>query len=119
MDAKKKFGQELKAYRQKSGLTQEALAELIDRSVDTISNIERGTSGPSHETLRRLSKVFGLSLEELSGWSAASPAPVDGDPERAQLVARLWQIVAAMDTPMLRVAVGQLSVLTSHLRNEG
>jgi transcriptional regulator with XRE-family HTH domain len=41
----------LKAVRQQQGMTQAALAEAIDKSFETISNIERGKTAPGFATL--------------------------------------------------------------------
>jgi predicted ATPase/transcriptional regulator with XRE-family HTH domain len=55
------FGQLLREYRRKAGLTQEALAQRTDLSVDAIAGLERGRrTAPHVDTLRRL--VAGLQL---------------------------------------------------------
>ena len=64
-DFKIKLGLRIKQLRVKMNLTQEQLAELIDRSQRQISLIELGTSCPSLETLMRLKDVFGCSLQDL------------------------------------------------------
>ncbi len=50
----KEVGRYIRALRQQRGLTQAALAELIDRSEVAVRSIERGASAPSFETLERL-----------------------------------------------------------------
>lgn len=59
------FGRELRKLRQRRGLTQEKLAELVDLSVPYISHLERGTKKPSLEVLTRLAKTQ---------WTGCSPA---------------------------------------------
>ena len=55
------FGQLLREYRRTAGLTQEALAQRTNLSVDAIAGLERGRrSAPHVDTLRRL--VEGLEL---------------------------------------------------------
>jgi transcriptional regulator with XRE-family HTH domain len=49
-----RFATELRAARQTAGLTQEALAEAADTSVDYLSKLERGLNSPSLETLAAL-----------------------------------------------------------------
>jgi len=47
MDAdelKRRFGKRVQGLREAQGLTQEQLAARIQRSVDTVSNIERGAT---------------------------------------------------------------------------
>ena len=56
----------LKAIRQKSGLTQRALADLLRSDQGTISNIERGRNGTSFEFMQSWIEACGcrLSLDE-------------------------------------------------------
>lgn len=56
----------LKAIRQKSGLTQIALADLLSSDQGTISNIERGRNGTSFEFMQQWIEACGcqLTLEE-------------------------------------------------------
>jgi len=64
-DLKRLFGQKVKQLRRLKGLTQEELAEAIGRSVDTISNVERGFSSTRIETASYLAKALGVALPEL------------------------------------------------------
>lgn len=54
MDLKNHIGARVKAARQRKGLTQEQLAEAIDRAVETMSNIERGAMLTGLDTLQRI-----------------------------------------------------------------
>lgn len=65
IDVKQHVGLKVKAARQKVGLTQEELAEAIDKTVETISNIERGHSLTSIETLQLISDRLGVPLAAL------------------------------------------------------
>jgi len=62
---KRSFGAKVQSLREARGMTQEQLAERIDRSVDTISNIERGANSTRIETAGRIAEVLGVSLPEL------------------------------------------------------
>jgi transcriptional regulator with XRE-family HTH domain len=62
---KRQIGLRVRAYRLERRLTQEQLAEMIERSVETISNLERGTSLPNEATLRRLAKSLDVPFEDL------------------------------------------------------
>jgi transcriptional regulator with XRE-family HTH domain len=64
-DLKKLVGKRVKALRKTKGLTQEELAELIDKTVETISNIERGVKLPGLATLEEIRKALGVNLSEL------------------------------------------------------
>jgi transcriptional regulator with XRE-family HTH domain len=61
----KGFGLKVKKLRKAKGLSQEELAERIDKTVDTISSIERGLSSPRIETAIELSAVLHVPLHEL------------------------------------------------------
>lgn len=64
-ELKRFFGLRVQALRRRRGLTQEELAEAIGRSVDTISNIERGFSSTRIETAQTIADTIGVSLSEL------------------------------------------------------
>jgi len=56
----------VKQLREKTGLSQEKLARLADVSNNTIINIEAGKqNNPTIETLKKIAKSLGVSIEEL------------------------------------------------------
>ncbi|MBU0627694.1 MAG: helix-turn-helix transcriptional regulator [Nanoarchaeota archaeon] len=57
----------LKEHRQKSGLSQEKLAELVDVSRQTIISIEGGRYVPSLELALKLAAKFKCRVEGLFG----------------------------------------------------
>lgn len=64
MDMKKSVGLRIKALRSQRGISQEEFAQQLDRSVDTISAIERGKSFPSYETLEKLAETLKVPVRE-------------------------------------------------------
>ena len=58
----KKFGNNIKKYRNHLGLTQEKLAELCDCSSQTISGTETGYSFPSSKVLFKLAENLHVPL---------------------------------------------------------
>lgn len=56
---------QVKLYRVKLNLTQEALARAVGVSRQAINAIETGKFNPSLETAFRLSKLFGVAIEEI------------------------------------------------------
>lgn len=48
------FGRQLREARRSKGMTQAALAERIDRSLEMVGRLERGEIAPSFETIERL-----------------------------------------------------------------
>ena len=59
------LGKQIKKYRNEKSLSQEALADKIYVSRQTISNWENDKSYPDVNSLVLLSKVFSVSLDEL------------------------------------------------------
>ena len=48
--------------RLKEGLTQEQLAARLDKSVETVSNLERGIYATSLDTLQRVGRCLGVPM---------------------------------------------------------
>jgi predicted ATPase/DNA-binding XRE family transcriptional regulator len=70
------FGGLLRRHRLSAGLTQEALADRAGLSVHAVQNLERGSSRPYRDTVRRLAEALRLPREEASAlFDAAPPAP--------------------------------------------
>ena len=61
------LGNKLLEFRKKFGLSQEELAEKLDVSRQAVSKWERGESLPDTENLIVISKLYGVSLDELVG----------------------------------------------------
>lgn len=59
------LGKNIKIYREKSGFTQESLAEKLDISVQHLSNIERGRRFVTAELLDRIAEIFVVPLSDL------------------------------------------------------
>ena len=63
------FGIRIKSLRRENDLSQQDLAELIDRSVDLVNLIERGKSFVTRTTLKRLANVFQVPEMSLFDYS--------------------------------------------------
>ena len=61
----KAIGQRIKSKRRAVGLTQEALAEKLDISVEYLSRVEGGNANASFTLLEKISDVLTLGEEEL------------------------------------------------------
>lgn len=59
------LGNKILQLRKKSGLSQEQLGEKVDVTRQTISNWELGETTPNPEQLKKLSKAFNVSVDEL------------------------------------------------------
>ena len=58
----KLVGAGVKAARERRSLTQAQLAALTRKTVETVSNIERGVTVPSVQTLHTFSEVLGCGI---------------------------------------------------------
>ena len=73
----KTLGADLRALRKARGVTLQALADRLDRSVGWLSQVERDLSEPSVDDLRRIARVFEVPLSILFG-HADAPAEESG-----------------------------------------
>jgi transcriptional regulator with XRE-family HTH domain len=62
MSSEKSFGARLKALRRALGVSQEELASRCQRSVEAISNIERGLNFPSFDLLIGIASALGIGV---------------------------------------------------------
>lgn len=69
MKAKKELniqiGERIKRAREKGGMTQEQFAELINKTPQFVSDLERGVSGISIETLRTICEKLCISSDSI------------------------------------------------------
>ena len=62
------LAENIKKYRSKIGLTQEALARKANISYNTIIKLEsKGITDPRMQTLKKLADALGVSLDHLVG----------------------------------------------------
>ncbi|MBF0104966.1 MAG: helix-turn-helix transcriptional regulator [Deltaproteobacteria bacterium] len=66
MSIQSALGAKVRGLREKSGLTQQELAEIVGvESPSYISKIERGATSPSYELLARIAKALHVDLKDL------------------------------------------------------
>ena len=58
-------GKRIREYRKKAHITQEAMAEALDISVISVSNIERGINYPTLENFIKIANIIGVSSDLL------------------------------------------------------
>lgn len=109
MRDKKSFGIRLKALRKSRDLTQEELAEKIERSVDAISALERGHSYPNFETLFGLASALEIPIKDLFDLGDDDEA----NPKRAKLLAELNAMAGKLSDLDLELAVKQMEAIAS------
>jgi len=101
------FGAKVRQSRKQANMTQEDLAEAVGRSVDTISNIERGAASTRIATAALIAETLNLSLSELFEF------PIFGEKDRAKReeLENFLGIVGKVDTQTLRVIIDQAKIL--------
>jgi transcriptional regulator with XRE-family HTH domain len=77
-EARQRFGRRLQTLRAEHALTQEQLAEEVQKSTEHISFLERGERSPSFETLLDLARVLGATVADfLDDLTTSSEALVE------------------------------------------
>jgi transcriptional regulator with XRE-family HTH domain len=102
---KRQIGRQITKARLACGFTQERVAELTGRSVEAISNLERGKSFPSADTLQSLSAHLAVPIAEFFRDSATR---LD---RRGRLELKARGILHSLSDEFLLIAVEQITVL--------
>ena len=65
---KSPIGENIKNFRIWRGVTQQELADYLNKSKSVISNWERGTNSPDVESCMSICTLLKITLNELVGW---------------------------------------------------
>ncbi|MBC6718667.1 helix-turn-helix domain-containing protein [Aurantimonas sp. DM33-3] len=90
-ELKRRFGRKVQELREARGLTQEHLAARIGRSVDTVSNIERGMNATRIEIAYLLAAELHVRLSDLFDIEGASKSAEPIQHPALQEVVRLLE----------------------------
>ena len=90
------FPGRLRALRSRRGWSREQAAERIGIAAETLARFERAERRPSLAVLLRLSKGYGVSVDELTGQVVAPPA--------GGVVAECTEVLSRLDERRLRLA---------------
>jgi len=91
---RRQFGAHVQALREGRRLTQEGLAAKISRSVDTISNIERGINATKLETASHIARALDIPLSKLFDFDGVEGRPL---PQRRKSIEELSRLLAGYD----------------------
>ena len=73
------IGKRIKSTREKTGITQKALAEMVEVSPAAINQFEKGQKKPSSELLASIARALGVSTDYLLGASKKEEMFLSGD----------------------------------------
>ena len=104
MDLKQAVGANVRHHRRARGMTQEALAERVDVSIETIGKIERGVAAPSFDTVERV--AVALDLHPLALFGIGDDAAPKG--ERGRLLSRINMTLSGMNENQMSRAAKML-----------
>jgi transcriptional regulator with XRE-family HTH domain len=99
----------IRVIRKRRGLTQEALAEEVERTVDAISQLERGRSLPSFETLERLALALDVPIRDFFDVGKGD----DDSMQPTRLLAMILDIARGLPDKDLQMAAQLLEVVGS------
>jgi transcriptional regulator with XRE-family HTH domain len=105
---KQRIGIRLRSMRGRAELTQERLAALVDRTPETISNIERGHTLPSLATLEDLSQQLKVPIRDFFDDEANEGKTTR---RRLELESKLRGFASALPDVDLELACDQVEAL--------
>ncbi len=86
----KNLAQMMRLYKAKLNLTNEEIATQTGLPTNTVARICSGrTKSPKLETLRKIAKVFDITIEELSGGEGDAVEPYYLDKKTAELALKI------------------------------
>lgn len=74
------FTTNLKRFRERAGLKQDALAERVGVAQATVQRWESGNREPKHSDLEKLAIALGVTVAQLFGGDVGGEAPEDAEP---------------------------------------
>ena len=107
MKLKEVFGSNIRQYRKSLKITQEEFAAKTDLSVDMISRVERGVTGPSFNTIDRMAEI--LEVPVIALFSSGTLTLPKG--ERGEILQRINLSLSKMNEGELAKAASMLQVL--------
>lgn len=114
-DLKREIGLRTKAARVRLGITQEFLAEKIQRTVETVSKIERGVANPSMETLEDLARALQTPIREFFPEGSSPKRSV----RRTEMELQARDVIASLGDAELEIALDQMKVLVASTSRGG
>lgn len=99
---------QLRVYRRKAGLTQAELAARIERTAEAISNVERGKSIPTLETLIAIAAALNVPMRD---FFPSGELDHGVSQNRLNSEAEAMALLRGLTDSQLRVALAQIKAL--------
>jgi transcriptional regulator with XRE-family HTH domain len=112
MQLGEQIGRRIKSLREAKGLTQAQVADRLRKSVETISNFERGKTLTSVVTLGQLARVLNVRIADF--FEGAAPAGDDHDLSDSAIIVR--NAVDLLPEDDLEIVAGLVKVLEARRR---
>ncbi len=93
----KTLGEKFRILRQKKGVNQKAMAELLDISIPAYSKLETSITDPNFSRINQIAKVHNLTLRELLDIGE------EGTNEELQVIEQLKEKVSELESTVIRL----------------
>src|SRR5215217_1679563 len=93
----KTLGEKFRILRQKKGVNQKAMADLLDISIPAYSKLETSITDPNFSRINQIAEVHNLTLRELLDVGE------DGINEQTQLIEQLKAKVNELESTVIRL----------------
>lgn len=110
-----RFARAVRDGRERAGMSQAALAEAVESSLDHIGKLERGRYLPGLLVAHQLIKTLGLDANALLD---AEPRTRKVSRQRLEKEAAIIRLIEALDARTLDTAIELIEVLASRARRE-
>lgn len=108
MEIGKQIGRRIKEFRESRGLTQAQLAQLSGKSVETISNFERGKVVTGLHTLDQLARLLNVRIKDFFDDEGGIPPEPAFPSASAQTLANALKLLSEDDLEVLAAVAGVL-----------
>lgn len=108
---KKSLGQRVRAARESRGVSQESLAKRVGKTVETISNLERGKTLPGLDALQDIAAALNVRLSTL-----LDEPTVGASVRRLDSEAKMAVALGSLSDADAELALGIIQLLISRER---
>lgn len=115
---KKVLGPNIRRARQRQGLSQARLAEMVEMSSEVLGRMERKKVLPRVERLVLLCRILGVTPDQMLGFSPAAGAPAAPkmSPAYAEMMMVMRHILTQMESRLTEEERKELVQTLSHLQ---